>query len=367
MPQSSMADEALKSLTDLLESVPGWITELEGLLRASTERRKEIDFEGQPADGQEVLPLRKPSKSSSLLSRPSKEDEEVESSQVPEEAAKEEIPQRPQLPHLTQSDALRISQRKRKTASALSDLSGPPRFRSKAVTVVYYDGEVQKQFESLVRAMGGSRNALRKGKMSARVDAMSRSGSSSSNDASSSEDQLRMQPSKLKYRTTRAMRVTSTAAAKDDVTDAFDRIDVLLEKVQAICEKAAHQILRDGDCGLEMRTAKEHVIELQKVGQEEVPALRLRAEKGLERQKRERERKEAAAAQKEFGKNQQLTPEPAIEKVENPFSSPGSLEVDLEADDSDEDEDEDIAFDVSAMKMGQFGIRSARVPAVGAT
>lgn len=59
----------------------------------------------------------------------------------------------------------------------------------------------QKQFEQLVRAIGGSRNALRKGKMSAKVDMLSRSGSASSSEASSGEDQSTVLPSRLNYKT----------------------------------------------------------------------------------------------------------------------------------------------------------------------
>ena len=364
VPQSSMADEALKSLTNLLESVPGWITELESILQTSTERQKEILFENQPA-GTPVQLSRKPSKSSSLLSKPSKHTEGAKDDVAsPEQARDDDVLLRQQVPRMTQSDALRLSQRKRKTASALSDLSGPPRFRSKGMVVVYYDGDTQKQFETLVRAIGGNRNALRKGKMTAKVDALSRTGSGSSSEASSSEDQVTMLPSKLNYKTTTAVRVMSHQVGKDSTTEAFDKLDVLLEKAQVICEKAAHQILRDGDCALEMRMAREHVVNLKKVAESELPALQRRAEKTLERQKRERDKekvKQAEAAEKDRSTPENVT---VTEKLENPFSSPGSLEVDLEADDSDEDDDLD--FEVGAMQLGRFGVRSTRAPAVGA-
>lgn len=357
MPHSSMADEALKSLTDLLDSVPGWIVELEDIFQVSTERQKEILFENQPAS-RPSRPSRKPSKSSSLQSRPSADgqDEEVNVGTGEKEKGDGTLARR-QLPHMTQSDALRLAQRKRKTASALSDLSGPPRFRSRGMVVVYYDGETQKQFEKLVRAIGGSRNALRKGKMSAKVDSLSRTGSGSSSEASGSEEQVVVASNKLNYRTKRAMRATDSPGSKDSTTESFDKLDVLLEKAQALCEKAAYQVLRDGDCALEMRMAKEHVVDLRKVGEEELPLLQKRAEKTLERRKRERDREKA--------ENPRSSPDRVNEKVDNPFSTPGSLEVDLEADDSDEDED--IDFEVGATQLGKFGIRSTRVPAVGAS
>ena len=363
MPQASMADEALKSLEDLLENVPAWITDLESILKTSAERQKEILFENQPA-GTPVWLSRKPSKSSSLLSRRSIDNEQDESEDAaPNQAHGEDVLLRPQLPHMTQSDALRLSQRKRKTTSALSDQSGPPKFRSKGMVVVYYDGDTQKQFETLVRAIGGNRNALRKAKMSAKVDSLSRTGSGSSSEASSSEDQVTVLPSKLQYKTTRAIRVTSNPVSNDGTTQAFDLLDELLEKAQALCEKAAHQVLRDGDCALEMRAAREHVVELQKVAEGELPSLQKRAEKSLERRKRERDREKAGVAAQ--AEKESSTPPSVTEKAMNPFSSPASLEVDLEADDSEEDED--IDFEVGAMQLGKFGIRSTRATAVSAS
>ena len=45
----------------------------------------------------------------------------------------------------------------------------------------------------------------------------------------------------------------------------YDQLDKALERTQIMCEKAAHQYLRDGDCRLEIREAKkslEEVIEM---------------------------------------------------------------------------------------------------------
>lgn len=358
-----MADEALRSLENLLESVPGWIHELESILATSMERRQEVFFENQPA-GSPVQLSRTPSKSSSLLSKRSADIEhKSKDGTSPAQAKREDETLRSQLPHVTQSDILRLAQRKRKTASALSDLSGPPRFRSKSAVIIYYDGDVQKKFETVVRAIGANRNALRKGKIVAKVDKFSRISSGNSSEASSSEEQVSMRPSKLPYKTTRAMQGTHVVVSKDSTTEAFEKLDVLLEKAQALCEKAAHQVLRDGDCALEMHASKEHVVDMQKIAEDEMPTLQKRAEKTRERQKREHDR--AKAERKDVDvEEDQPTPEDTSEKVENPFSSPGSLEVDLEADDSDEDDD--VGFEVGALQLGKFGIRSTRAPTFGA-
>lgn len=42
-----MADEALKCFESLLETVPGWIADLEGILKTAAERQEEILFASQ--------------------------------------------------------------------------------------------------------------------------------------------------------------------------------------------------------------------------------------------------------------------------------------------------------------------------------
>lgn len=355
-----MGDEALQSLTNLLESVPGWTTKLEDILQTSTQRQKEILFEVRPA-GTPARSSRKLSKSSSLLSGQSSKDEcEQRDGALVAQGKGDGGLLQARMHRMTQSDVLRLSQRKRKTASALSDLSGPPTFRSRTMVMVYYDGEIQKQFEMLVRGIGGSRNALRKGKMVAKVDALSRTGSGSSSEASSSEDRATLMPNKFTYKTTRAVRVTSNLVNNNGTTEAFDRLDGLLEKMQAACERAAHQILRDGDCTIELRMAKDHAIDLKKVAEDYLPVLQRRAEKTLERQKRERDREKPDVAVAEKYRSPSRN---GHKELENPFSSPASLEADLEADD-DDDEDDDFGFEVGAMQLDKFGIRSTRAPVV---
>src|SRR5262249_8319915 len=63
--------------------------------------------------------------------------------------------------------------RKRKPASVVSGQhSGVPKIRQRHLLVVYYDGQIQKAFESLVRSIGTGRNHLRKGKMEAKMNAL---------------------------------------------------------------------------------------------------------------------------------------------------------------------------------------------------
>lgn len=342
-----MADEALNCFTSLLENVPGWIADLESILQSAKDTQQEILYATRAVTEGNV-PSRNDSKSPSLKSTSSKD----RNGRL-----------RPALKHLTNSDALRLSQRKRKTASVASgDGSGPCKFRARAEVVVYYDGDTQKRFEHLVRAISSSRNAIRKGKMSAKVDALSRSGSSSSDSSflSGGEDMdCNRIASDFKYKSSRSR---LPAFGRNDGTEAFDKVDGRLEKAQSLCERAAHQILRDGDCTMELKQAKEHFSEALQMATEELPALRKKAEKAAERRRRSEERhrldEEAEAALRK------LTPDAALNKKVHELAadisvpSDGDLEVDvLEVDDESSSDGED--FNVSSFQFQKAGGRFA--------
>ncbi|KAF2772735.1 hypothetical protein EJ03DRAFT_333814 [Teratosphaeria nubilosa] len=354
-----MADEALRTFEALLESVPAWIADLERILKAATEKQNEVLFENQPAEveaGLEVL--KKKTTSSSLRSRRSK-DERNDSGQEKVEESQPPTLLRPQLPHMTNSDALRLSQRKRKTASVdFGDESGPHKFRSKAMVVVCYDGDTQKKFETLVRAIGTCRNFIRKGKMSARVDSLSRSDSLGSEESNSSGgEEAVVELHKISYRSTRLARVHTRHSGNDVSLEAFDKVDGCLEKGQSLCERAAHQILRDGDCALELNNAKSQFTDAQEFAKAEIPVLKKRAEEAAERHRRDDERRR----DDEEDRRNRTSAALSLQKVPSLVSSlpsDGKLEVDLEADD-DSDGDDDFLAD--AMQLGKYQMRTTRL------
>ncbi|EME40652.1 hypothetical protein DOTSEDRAFT_27279 [Dothistroma septosporum NZE10] len=358
-----MADEALDSFKALLQSVPGWIADLESILKQAADRQEEILFETHPGP-REHSPRETPkpkSKSSSLKSSRSHHD----STGQGDDRSKPTLLKRRSLKHLTSSDALRLSQRKRKTTSVASvDQSGPPKFRTKAAAVVYYDGDTQKRFEKLVRAVGSSRNAIRKGKMGAKVDCLGRTGSSSSEASNSSggeEDAFSPLAARLNIKSTRSPRPGVILGRNAD-TEVFDKVDAKLERAQALCERAAHQILRDGDCTLEVTNARENFAEAVQLAEEELPTLQKRAEKAAARRRRSEERhsveeeeadaKAEAHAEAEQKRRSDLSQQIIHAVVAAGYASEPKLEVDRsEADDLDDDEGE---FDIGAMKMGRF-------------
>lgn len=352
-----MADSTVGCLTSLLESVPGWIEELDSIVKIADVQEEEIMFANRPS-----TPLRADSKTSwSLRSKRSRDMADRDAADIPMRSNL----RRPVLPHLTNSDALRLSQRKRKTASILSDTgSGPSAIRVKSAAVVYYDGDTQKRFEKLVRAIGLSRNAIRKGKMSAKVDGLSRTGSSSSEAGSSGGEEF--DTHKIGYKSTRPARLP--AFSRSDGSEIFDNVDSQLEKAQGFCERAAYQVLKDGDCTLEVSHAKEHFGQAMKITTEELPTIQQRAEKAVARQRRSEERSQAEeemAARRvatALALKARLQATAAVHSVVP--SDESSLEVDpLEAD-ADSDSESEAELNVADLQFGKFSqMRTARLAA----
>jgi hypothetical protein len=360
-----MPQDALNSFRSLLDKIPAWITGLEAILENATERQNELLFANQPADSDRTL-VRKRSKTSSLRSKRSKHEESpVQTAlyQAPIHEITTPVPTllRPQLPHMTESDALRLSQRKRKTFSACSgDESGPSKYRSRALVVVYYDGDVQKRFTEFVQAVASSRNDIRKSKLSAKVDNFSRSRSPSSGSGSSGSvgEETTKSLGTFTYKTTRLRLQDLSAVSMPDGSKALDKVDGLLEQSQTLCEHAAHQVLRDGDCAQEVSQAKELLLQARTCAEREMPSLERIAAADEERRARSEERQRTERSRH--------PPPPAdSEKIELLSREPSSdtLEVDeIEVD--DEDEDSDAELDMSAIKLppnlANYSMRSTR-------
>jgi hypothetical protein len=226
--------------------------------------------------------------------------------------------------------------RKRKTESLASNESVAPKYRTRSMIIVYYDSAVQTAFEELVKFVSGSRNAMRKGKMAAKMAEMKRAaelelgdddeegeddgpdnliacnralnpaqknvsiskkgeslvpGSLAVAEVDSDND---MAMPKLKFVSTRQMGPSrDTVTNKDhlggtlsvgllrgyrraggDAPDIFDELDKGLEWCQGQCEHAAHQFLRDGECGTEIANIKRKLEEVKQTAEKEAEKLK---------------------------------------------------------------------------------------------
>lgn len=139
-------------------------------------------------------------------------------------------------------------------------------FNRGKMVVVHYDASIQKQIEVIVRGISVGRGFVRKGKMAARVSSYSTLRADSVNGRSV-----------LRKRSNSSCFENDNVNPKSDSTRALDEIESALSDSQILCEHAAHQLLRDGDCDDDLEATKkcfQNVLrickdELEKSAQEE--------------------------------------------------------------------------------------------------
>ncbi|KFY71740.1 hypothetical protein V499_08065 [Pseudogymnoascus sp. VKM F-103] len=237
--------------------------------------------------------------------------------------------------------------RKRKTESLASAESGKPKHRTRSMIIVYYDSAVQSDFEALVKHISASRNSMRKGKMAARMASMRMmadleslgdelepelkvddtpaaavgaiaNGSTSSPNAMiasvspGEEDDEGLPLPALNFVSTRRMgpmrELSSNRALRAGPgapgvrragqgppgggassmisalgSSIFDELDSGLEWCQSMCEHAAHQFLRDGQCTSEIEGIKSRLQEVWDRAEEEIKAEGKGAEVGTDK------------------------------------------------------------------------------------
>jgi hypothetical protein len=198
--------------------------------------------------------------------------------------------------------------------------------------IVYYDSAVQTAFEELVKFVSGSRNAMRKGKMAAKMAEMRKAAELEVDDDEEGEEEVasgtgplvaaqkkvavgkagqslvpggigvpdsddggELSVPKLRYMSTRNMGPSRDYGRVDNfgstlsvgllrgyrrgggdgsAPDIFDELDKGLEWCQSQCEHAAHQFLRDGDCSQEIENIKRKLVEVKETAAKEVERLK---------------------------------------------------------------------------------------------
>lgn len=232
-----------------------------------------------------------------------------------------------------QARARATLRKRQRTDSVVSAEGATPKYRTRSMIIVYYDSYVQMFFEELVKFVSASRNMMRKAKMAAKVAQIKRlaelempdddddeettdGATPATGDAlPAKQDDAEPEPpmALLQYRSTRRMggglggpqamlaragggmyytragggvgaRGGSSGAVGPDgkpTGDVYDELDRGLDYVQSMCEHAAHQFLRDGDCadevaGIQRRLAETKELadgEMDRVKREEPEAL----------------------------------------------------------------------------------------------
>lgn len=131
--------------------------------------------------------------------------------------------------------------------------------RNRHRLVIHYDGHTQKELEQFTRDLGIARNNIRKG----RITEMMRNPSSGLDIVPSA-----MSSSALLARSQQNQALAQSAQGGERQENVFDSVDKQLEAVQNLCETAAHQFLRCGDCSREFEQVQEKLYSIRDSAQD---------------------------------------------------------------------------------------------------
>lgn len=173
----------------------------------------------------------------------------------------------------------RQAQRQRRPRGSIrSNASGHQRFRSRRNVVIFYDSHIQSELDKLVKSYGVARNNLRKGKNAYvashgfGLPALRRQ----HHNASSSSPRTGSKPATQLSKSATVSVVVAVDPVSDPLKDVtvFARADQQMQFVQDLCEKAAHQIIREGDCKMELEKASQGLQTLFSVAESMLDALK---------------------------------------------------------------------------------------------
>ncbi|KAI4098518.1 MAG: hypothetical protein LQ339_006396 [Xanthoria mediterranea] len=256
--------DALASFIHLAENIPEWLSKLDDLAAQVADQHARFARVSHSHFTQYRL-SKKHDSTESL--RPSREDlDDPAPAPIPISAPPREIPPTSQ-PSTT--PLAREIQRKRKPASNLSVSSGPQKYRTRTMVIVYYNSAIQAAFEDLVRCIAAARNNLRKGKTAASLKARMLSIGMGNDDDDDAYPILN--PKMMIKRVPRS-------PSPPDVGPRCDQADGDLEAAQNLCEVAAHQFLRDGDCEDELEGTRKRFEDCLKIAKEAVEKLKAEKE-----------------------------------------------------------------------------------------
>lgn len=198
---------------------------------------------------------------------------------------------------------------------------------------------------------------LRKGKMAAKLEALADL-ASSDDDSEGSDDDDEQVMSTIGYRhraglsSMRARGMMGGEPTAKHNTKAspelFDTTDKSLEQAQGLCEKAAHQSLRDGDCRQELNDVRKHCKVVLDTATNEVAKYNARKEKEAEDAKNNPPRKQSdsevltAATTPELSASTDIAIDfrPMMPSIKSaPPAIPTSKGIDIEIDEDEDDDD----------------------------
>lgn len=269
--------DALTSFTHLTDNIPDWMIKLEVLAAQVVEQHSR--FTKLTHLTQLKLSRRKRGSTESL--RPKDDGDINETTAVPVNDISSSGDPGILSSNLDSAKAVGEVRRKRK-CSNVSGASGIRRYRTRSMIIVYYDSAIQDAFESLVRHIASARNNLRKGKTAANFKARMIALGMEENPFVPGDFAMlgsRAMPVPRSSRSGRPTLPPSKSAKPPERVPPFEEADRNLEAAQNLCEVAAHQFLRDGDCTEEIQGTRLRFESCLRMAQQEVDLLRQEQQK----------------------------------------------------------------------------------------
>lgn len=266
---------SFESLVHLVDAIPDWLTQLNGLAAQLVEQQSRIPQ--IPHYTGSRLARKRHDSTESLRPKHKNTGEADEATVIVNEISLPSGPSHPSSPHKDGAMVPQEARRKRKPNSYCSGASGPQRYRTRSMIVVFYDSMIQEAFELMVRNIAAARNQLRKGRAALSFKARMASLGVKENPFAAAEDLATLSP-----KVTRSTGPRSTRTNLDDLgagaIHAFEEADGHLEAAQSLCEVAAHQFLRDGDCDEEIQGIRMRLENCLRLARKETESWRQKGE-----------------------------------------------------------------------------------------
>ncbi|KAJ9653701.1 hypothetical protein H2198_007158 [Neophaeococcomyces mojaviensis] len=277
--------DATASFEHVAENVPQWRTSISELAVYAAKRYEEYVAEYSKLLHQGRT---RKKKSGSVASIHSKDETEAQAAPEPQAVDSPTLSDLAGISPYEAGDRIACAQanRKRKAGTSLqSNASGALKSRSKQMAVVYYDSHIQSELDRLVKGFAAARNNLRKGKNAYTaakgfsLPSLSRRYETFNNLVPNT--MLRSNPLLSKAQSA----ITSTATTNPATIDAaFPQTDKELEAIRSLCETAAHQVLRYGDCTTELHEALEKMDTLLSLAESALDLLKVEQQKEDEKE-----------------------------------------------------------------------------------
>ena len=349
--------DALASFVYLTDHLPTWVTKVDTLATHVVAKREEF-----AAEYRRVLEHARPKRKRTPSVASIRTDDRQPSlgSQKKDRNAQETSP----LPRPTEISPLEpdnkylfANARRGKRwqgASFRSGASGPQTFRNQHEVIIYYDSVLQNSFDGLVKDIGTARNNLRKGKQARALERGLRLPAFSTENYGRPPRAAPALPSPPHSRSNAHVVMDPKLLLNGSPPDgdaSFTEVARDLEAAQDMCETAAHQFLRDGDCMLEIDRIRAYFKNVSQIAKVQVDAL--------QQEKTKSDSDAKPAVEKE---NHDVTSHIAEKlglNITAPVLTTAAAATEIEVDSDDATDGEDVVIDITKFRAARVhGLRA---------